>query len=89
MYKRQIQACTEGTCVVSELSQAFAAIAAAVTDESAAAGLAVGAEMRHIQLFLRDGIASVVYQIKVHGLASSRKKSDVMHTRICSPLWIL
>ena len=25
--------------------------------------------MRHIQLFLRDGIAPVVYQVKVHGLA--------------------
>ena len=47
---RKIRACTEGTVFYRRavLSQAFAAIAAAVADEPAAAGLAVGAEMRHI-----------------------------------------
>ena len=49
-----------------ERSQAFAAVAAAVADKPAAASLTIGAEMRHIQLFLRDGIAPAVYQIKVH-----------------------
>ena len=49
--------------------QTFSTVAAAVADQFAAAGLAVCAEIRHIQLFLRDGIAPVVHQIKTHGLA--------------------
>ena len=35
--------------------------------------------MRHIQLFLRDGIAPVVHQIKTHGLAFEIHAGFVCH----------
>ena len=59
--------------------QTFSTVAAAVADQLTAAGLAVCAEMKHIEIFLRDGVAPVVHEVKMNGHALKIHAGFISH----------